>query len=69
VVFTSGASIHTYLYPHKCINCQRHIIENNKIVGFPKELEMQMQPTSISFIIHYLWQYLPKHSKGKQGFE
>jgi hypothetical protein len=45
------------------------MIESNKIVGFPKELEMHMQRTSISLIIHYLWQYLPKHCKAKQGFE
>jgi hypothetical protein len=53
----------------KCITFQRHMIKSNKIVGFPKELKMHMQPTSISLLIHYLWQYLPKHSKAKHGFE
>jgi hypothetical protein len=58
----------TYIHT-KCITSQRHMIKSNKIVGFPKELKMHMQLISISLIIHYLWQYLPKHSKAKQGFE
>ncbi len=51
----------TYIHT-KCITSQRHMIKSYKILGFPKELEMHMQPTSISLIIHYLWQYLPRHS-------